>query len=62
MSDSFTWRPFLRIPIDGKLPHPTVLRQLTTRCGTAAMDGCDKALLMRAADAKLLRTNRHYGH
>ena len=32
--------------------------KLTTRCGTAAVDGCNEALLARAADAKLLRTNR----
>jgi len=58
VSDSITWRRFCRIPIDGKVPHPTTLMKLTTRCGTAAVDGCNEALLTKAADAKLLRTNR----
>ena len=32
--------------------------KLTTRCGTAAIAGCNEALLAKAAEAKLLRTNR----
>jgi len=58
VGDSITWRRFCRIPIDGKVPHPTTLMKLTTRCGTAAVDGCNEALLAKAAEAKLLRTNR----
>lgn len=40
------------------MPHPTTLVKLTTRCGTAAVDGCNEALLAKAAQAKLLRTTR----
>ena len=58
MADSITWRRFCRIPLDGKVPHPTTLMKLTTRCGTAAVDGCNEALLAKAAEAKLLRTTR----
>ena len=58
VNDSITWRRFCRIPIDGKVPHPTTLMKLTTRCGTAAVAGCNEALLAKAAEAKLLRTNR----
>lgn len=58
VGDSITWRRFCRIPIDGKVPHPTTLMKLTTRCGTAAVEGCNEALLARAAEGKLLRTNR----
>jgi len=58
VSDSITWRRFCRIPIDGKVPHPTTLMKLTTRCGSAAVDGCNEALLAKAAQAKLLRTTR----
>src|SRR3981189_424885 len=47
-----------RIPIDGRVPHPTTLMKLTTRCGSAAADGCNEALLAKAAEAKLLRTAR----
>ena len=40
------------------MPHPTTLMKLTNRCGTAAVDGCNEALLVNAAQAKLLRTSR----
>src|SRR4051794_2910571 len=56
VTDSITWRRFCRIPLDGHVPHPTTLMKLTTRCGTAAVDGCNQALLAKAAEAKLLRT------
>jgi len=58
VSDSITWRRFCRIPLDGKVPHPTTLMKLTTRCGSAAVEGCNEALLAKAGQAKLLRTNR----
>jgi IS5 family transposase len=58
VSDSIMWRRFCRIPLDGSVPHPTTLMKLTTRCGTAAVDGCNEALLAKAAEAKLLRTAR----
>ena len=58
VSDSITWRRFCRIPLDGKVPHPTTLMKLTSRCGSAAVDGLNEALLAKAAQAKLLRTGR----
>src|SRR5664279_4904034 len=58
VSDSITWRRFCRIPLHGRVPHPTTLMKLTTRCGTAAVEGCNEALLTKAAEAKLLRTTR----
>jgi len=65
VADSITWRRFCRIPIDGKVPHPTTLMKLTTRCGTAAVGGCNEALLTKAADAKLAghqsAGGRHHG-
>ena len=51
VSDSITWRRFCRIPLDGSVPHPTMLMKLTTRCGTAAVDGCNEASLAKAAEA-----------
>ena len=56
VSDSITWRRFCRIPLEGSVPHPTTLMKLTTRCGSAAVQGLNEALLAKAADAKLLRT------
>src|SRR5918996_4319985 len=58
VADSITWRRFCRIPLDGRVPHPTTLMKLTTRCGTAAVDGCNQALLAKAGEAKLLRISR----
>ena len=56
MSDSITWRQFCRIGIDQPVPHPTTLMKLTTRCGSAAVDGLNEALLAKAVEAKVLRT------
>jgi len=58
VSDSVSWRRFCRIPLDGKVPHPTTLMKLATRCGSAAVDGLNEALLAMAAGQKLLRTSR----
>lgn len=58
VSDSITWRRFCRIPLEARVPHPTTLMKLTTRCGSVAVQGLNEALLAKAAEAKLLRTNR----
>jgi IS5 family transposase len=58
VSDSISWRRFCRIPLDAKVPHPTTLMKLTTRCGEAAVAGLNEALWAKAAGAKLLRTAR----
>ena len=58
VSDSITWRQFCRIGIDQAVPHPTTLMKLTTRCGSAAVEGLNETLLAKAAEAKLLRCTR----
>ena len=58
VSDSITWRQFCRIGIDQPVPHSTTLMKLTTRCGSAAVDGLNEALLAKAIEAKVLRCNR----
>jgi transposase, IS5 family len=58
VSDSISWRRFCRIPLDGKVPHPTTLMKLTGQCGSAAVAGLNEALLARAAGEKLPRTTR----
>jgi transposase, IS5 family len=58
VSDSITWRQFCRIGLDQMVPHPTTLMKLTSRCGSAAVDGLNEALLAKTAEAKLLRTSR----
>lgn len=58
VSDSITWRRSCRIPLDGSVPHPTTVMKLTTRCGPAAVDGLNEALLAKATEAKVLRTTK----
>ena len=58
VADSISWQRFARIPLGTVVPHPTTLMKITTRCGTAAVDGLNDALLAKAVDAKVLKTNR----
>jgi IS5 family transposase len=58
VSDSISWRRFCRIPLDSRVPHPTTLMKLTTRCGETAVAGLNEALLAKAAGQKLLRAAR----
>jgi transposase, IS5 family len=58
VSDSISWRRFCRIPLDGRVPHPTTLMKLTARCGEGAVAGLNEALWAKAAGQKLLRTAR----
>jgi transposase, IS5 family len=58
VADSISWRRFCRIPLDGRVPHPTTLMKLTSRCGEEAVAGLNEALWAKAAQAKLLRTAR----
>jgi IS5 family transposase len=56
VSDSITWRRFCRIPLEARVPDPTTLMKLTTRCGSTAVQGLNETLLAKATEAKLVRT------
>jgi IS5 family transposase len=58
VSDSISWQRFCRIPFGTRVPHPTTLMKITTRCGDDAVTGLNEALLAKAAAAKLLRTDK----
>ncbi|MGO9042311.1 MAG: transposase, partial [Mycobacterium sp.] len=58
VSDSISWQRFCRIPFGTRVPHPTTLMKITTRCGEDAVTGLNEALLAKAAAAKLLRTDK----
>jgi transposase, IS5 family len=58
VSDSISWQWFCRIPFGTRVPHPTTLMKITTRCGDDAVTGLNEALLAKAAAAKLLRTDK----
>ena len=58
VADSISWQRFCRIPFGMRVPHPTTLMKLTTRCGDAAVAGLNEALVAKAAAEKLLRTDK----
>jgi IS5 family transposase len=58
VADSIAWRRFTRIGIDGRVPHPTTLMKITTRCGSEVTEQLNEALLAKAAEAKLLRVGK----
>jgi transposase, IS5 family len=58
VADSIGWQRFCRIPLGGRVPHPTTLMKITTRCGPAAVDALNAALLAKAAETRVLKTNR----
>jgi IS5 family transposase len=58
VADSICWQRFCRIPFGTRVPHPTTLMKITSRCGDAAVAGLNEALLAKAATAKLLRTDK----
>lgn len=56
--DSFTWRRFCRIALDGRVPDPTTLMKLTKRLGPALVEELNAELLSLAVERKLLRSRR----
>jgi IS5 family transposase len=58
VSDSISWRRFCRIDIDARLPHPTTLMKLTTRCGEPAVAALNEELLAKAIEARLVKTGK----
>jgi IS5 family transposase len=58
VADSLAWRRFCRIPLGERVPHPTTLMKITSRCGATAVDGLNEALLAKAHEHKLVRTDR----
>ena len=58
VGDSISWQRFCRIPFGTRVPHPTTLMKITTRCGDDAVTGLNEALLAKAVAHKLLRTDK----
>jgi IS5 family transposase len=58
VTDSISWQRFARIPLGVPVPHPTTLMKITTRCGEAAVNGLNEALVAKAVEARVLKTNR----
>jgi IS5 family transposase len=58
VSDSFTWRRFCRIGIEGRVPDPSTLMKLTKRLGPGLLEELNAELLSLAVERKLLRSRR----
>jgi IS5 family transposase len=58
VADSISWQRFCRIPLGGRVPHPTTLVKLTRRVGPVAVAQLNQTLLANAASHKLLRTHK----
>jgi transposase, IS5 family len=58
VSDSISWRRFCRIDIDARLPHPTTLMKLTTRCGEQAITALNEELLAKAVEARVVKAGK----
>jgi transposase, IS5 family len=58
VTDSISWRRFCRIDIDARVPHPTTLMKITTRCGERTMVALNEALLATAVEARVVKTGK----
>ena len=58
VTDSITWQRFCRIPLGGRVPHPTTLMKITTRCGERAISELNDVLIVKAAEAKVLKMHK----
>src|SRR5207245_5857215 len=58
VADSFTWRRFCRIALDGRVPDPSTLMKLTKRLGPAVLEELNAELLALAVERRVLRSRR----
>lgn len=58
VSDSFTWRRFCRIALDGRVPDATTLMKLSKRLGPELLEELNAELLSMAVERKVLRSRR----
>jgi transposase, IS5 family len=58
VADSISWHRFCRIGPGQKVPHPTTLMKITTRCGEQTVERLNQELLAKASEGKLLRLGK----
>jgi transposase, IS5 family len=58
VGDSLAWRKFCRLPLGTPAPHPTTLMKITSRCGPAAVEGLNEALLAKAHEQRVVKLGR----
>ena len=58
VADSFTWRRFCRVAVDGRVPDPSTLMKLTKRLGPGLLEELNAGLLALAVERRVLRSRR----
>lgn len=58
VTDSISWQRFCRISLGGRVPHPTTLMKITTRCGSSTVEALNDVLIVKAVEKDLVKTNR----
>jgi IS5 family transposase len=58
VADSLSWLRFCRVPLGCRVPHPSTLEKITTRCGPETIAQLNQALLVKAAAAKVVRLDK----
>lgn len=58
VADSLAWRRFCRIGLTERVPHPTTLMKITTRCGSKVVAQLNEALLSKAGASKVVKLDR----
>ena len=58
VSDSVSWRLFCRVPFGERVPHPSTLEKITSRCGQAAVDQLNDVLLKKGHEDKLVKLEK----
>jgi IS5 family transposase len=58
VSGSVSWRLFCRVPFGERVPHPSTLEKVTSRCGQAAVDQLNDVLLKKGHEDKLVKLEK----
>ena len=58
VADSIGWQRFCRLPLFGRVPDHSTLKKTAKRCGPTAVETLNEAPLKKAAENKVLKTNR----
>lgn len=58
VAESLSWSRFWRVPLGCTVPHPSTLERITTRCGPETIAQLNRALLVKAGAAKVVRLER----
>lgn len=58
VADSLSWSRFCRVSLGTRVPHPSTLGKITTRCGPETIAKLNEALLVKANAAKVVRTDK----